>query len=444
MTIPQVQEGRLVQLAWAALLLQTLACFVVTAPWVGGDTPVYLALAEGLKEGHYGWFEAGTLQPDPLRPPGYPLLLWVFLHGLQLPKAAVVIFQLPAYLLAVLVAQKHLVRRGVSPLPFLALSLIYIFPAIYSAYLLTEALTLLLLTLGAILLDKSEMSFKDAAAIGGLFGGAALLRSDMVLVPFVAIAVLILRAIGKRRFELSALGSSSIIAASAALVLSPYMVWNYRNFGTASPVPVASAVGNSLYHATWQGKLPLEDLDALYSGSVTERQKASGLLHEVVKANAEIGAPPLTAPWNPAAYPTTQTQIRSTEIFLRLAIDRIQADPLHYLKHVGGSVWRLWNTTEYPPRTPGIARLFLILVSGAVAVLGLAGLALSLIRPAGWPLSFGQALIPLYVLGVHVWLHAEARYTASVRVLLVMNASVFIWWIWRRLPRPSLPVRDHP
>ncbi len=443
MTIPQVQEGRLVQLAWAALLLQTIACFVVTAPWAGGDTPVYLALAEAIEMGQYGWFDGGVPQPDPLRPPGYPVFLWAFLHALQLPRAAVVVFQLLAYLLAVLIAQKHLVRRDVSPIPFLALSLAYIFPAIYSAYLLTEALTMLLVTAGAILLDGRQTTFREAAAVGCLFGGAALIRSDMVLLPVVAVAVLVLRAMAVRRFDLSVFRLSSTVMLTAALVLSPYMLWNYQNFGTASPVPVASAVGNSLYHATWQGKLPLADLDALYSGSVTARQKASGLLDEVMKANAEIGAPPLTAPWNPAAYPTTETQIRSTEVFRRLAVDRIRQDPIGYLEHVGGSVWRLWNTAEYPSSTPAIVRRFLAIISAVVTVLGLGGVALSVCRPAGWPLSFGQALIPIYVLGVHVWLHAEARYTASVRVLLVMNASASIWWLWKRLPWRSLLVRNH-
>lgn len=441
MTLSRLWEKRLVWLAWAALALQAVACFIVTAPWAGGDTPVYLALAEAIDNGQYGWVTAGVPQPDPLRPPGYPVLLWVFLHALQLPTAAVVALQLLAYLFSVFIVQKHLVRRGVPPVPFLALSLAYIFPAIYSAYLLTEALTMLVVTAGALLLDGSRIGFRHAAAIGALFGGAALLRSDMVLLPLVAVAVLVLRGVAVRRFDFFIVRLSSAVVAAAVLVLSPYMLWNYQNFGTASPVPVASAVGNSLYHATWQGKLPLADLDALYSGSVTERQKTSGLLDEVVKANAEIGAPPLTAPWNPAVYPTTETQIRSTEVFRRLAIERIREDPVSYLEHVAGSVWRLWNTSEYPSSTPAIVRLALAVISGVVMVLGLAGIALSLVRPAGWPLGFGQALVPLYVVGVHVWLHAEARYTASVRVLLVMNASVLVWWAWTKfIGRSGLPV----
>lgn len=63
--------------------------------------------------------------------------------------------------------------------------------------------------------------------------------------------------------------------------------------------------------------------------------------------------------------------------------------------------------------------------AAAIAMLGLAS---SILRIRGWPLSFGMAFFMLYPMIVHLPLHTEARYTAAARPLLLMFAAATLHW----------------
>lgn len=411
----------------------------ISRPWVTNDSVVYLGLASSLAhEGAYGAMTAEGFLPDVLRPPGYPIILWILHHVLALPLWAISIIQVGLLWICLLLAQRMLERFGIEPSPMLALAAVYPFPAVYSADIMTEAWATLAVTGIAALLVLGDRRRAHWFVSGLIAGFAILLRADMLLLPLLLAGLAIWQTLGERK-------SSQFISAvlpllGSLLILSPYMAWNAAHFGQAKPVPLAGALGNSLHLATWQPVLPLADLDALYDGQVTARAEAAGLADEVRAMNRSIGAPELTAPWNPVSYPTQQTKIEITKRTRHPAVQRILNDPQTYARHVIVNTWRLWNTGVYPAGIPTYALMILILVSWLVMLFGLAGVLLTIIKPVGWMVPRILASIFLYVPGIHLFLHTEARYTAPVRVLLLLFAGAVLCYLFERyfLSRSSI------
>src|SRR5204863_2661308 len=116
-------------------------------------------------------------------------------------------------------------------------------------------------------------------------------------------------------------------------------------------------------------------------------------------------------------------------VFGEAAMKRIANDPLNFAGHVVGNIWRLWNTSQYPEALPAISGFGLSVVSAAIFLLAMLGVAFSALRIRGWPLSFGMAIFMLYPMIVHLPLHTEARYTAAGRPLLLMFAAVTLHWL---------------
>lgn len=446
----------LTRLLWAGIVLQACAVFYVCRPWMrSDDSRRYLELAASLAAGRFGTVTGAGFQTEAIWPPGYPLFLWFLHHKLALPIAGIVLLQLGMYLASLRLLSRFLVARAVPAAPFLVLAAAYVLTPLYIAAVMSEGLATLALTWFALALSSERLSPLRLVAIGAVSGLVTLVRPDFLLLPLLAGGMVVLRGLHERHSLAPLAGKALIPLLTAAALLTPYAAWNAAHFGKFSPIPAASAIGTSLYLATWQEKLPAEDLDALYDQRATDAVKRSGLAAEVERLNGQIGAPPLVAPWNPMNYDTVAAQMRSTKVLRRAALERIKADPADYLSHVVLNGWRLWNTSRYPSLVPAPIAWGLVALSSIVTVLGLLGAALSLLRAGGWPLPAAQALVLLYPAAIHVWLHTEARYTASVRLLLLMNAAAFLWWAFERLsrrrdgtadvpavPRPGLPSYD--
>jgi hypothetical protein len=318
---------------------------------------------------------------------------------------------------------------------FRALALAYPFPLFYSSYIMTEPWVMACLTAGACVMSRGKLSYATLISAGILSGFAALLRPDMILAPLVASLAILWRFWDERWSGLRAVGLSLIPLFMAAAVLAPYAIWNGMSFGKFSPLPLAGAVGSSMYSATWQEKVAQTDIDSIYRGNPTRGAIQSGLYAETRSINRSIGAPEHLLPTNPAWYPTRDLQIKINVAAGRRGLERISEDPGSYAKHVFHNIWRLWNTSVYPESIPSPVRMLLIAASYLVFALGLMGSLAALagvrhfrgLRPA--------ALIMLYPFGVHLWLHTEARYTASVRPLLVLFAAITIASLLSQFPR---------
>lgn len=417
---------------WAACFVQGIVAILISRPWITEDGVQYLALANSIAEGRYGYATPTGFESDVLRPPGYPLLLALLVHGLRVPLVVVVAMQAAAYLASIYLLQRFLQQRKINPLPFLAIAAMYPFVMMYVARTMAEGWTILAVTGVTVLLGNRRGSWSRSAAIGLICGLAALMRSDLLLLPIVPAAVIWWRELqaGKRVVHAAVQATLPIIL--TAIVVLPYAMWNFAHHGRASPVPLASATGTSLYLSYWQGKLPNADIHALYKGVVTKRVIESGLASDLVELNRQIDAPLLTPPWNPADYRSGWQQVAAAKLSLKAAVARIRADPAPYFKHVALNSWYLWNTSEYPPRIPTFLTWGLTLLSGSITLLGAFGALLVFRRKCGG-VPRAVVFIVLYPAAFHLWLHTEARYTASVRPIFMMLASLAILWIFRTL-----------
>jgi len=426
-------------LLWSGLAAQLLLVLLITSPWVrSSDSLEYLQLAEALSQGRYGGITAAGFEAEALRPPGYPAFLWLVLHVLHLPVVAAVVIQLAVYAACLALIVRWLRPIRFAPQLFLLCALIYLFPAIYVSALMSEAFAVLAMTVVALLATRT-LSVPVLLGMGAVAALGAMFRPDLLLLPVAVTVALVLT----QRFRLALL----LPLLAAGVVLAPYTLYNAGSFGKLTPLPVASATGNSLYMSTWQDQLSQDDLNAFYQGRATRPAIESGLAGEVSRINRQIGVPPLTAPWYPKNYPDRRTQVLSSKLFGDAAKARIQAEPGRYARHVVGNVWKIWNTSVYPASTPTVAKLGLSLVSGLVLLLGLVGAVVTLVGPAGWPVPRIVALIFGYVPALQIWFHGEARYTTAVRPLLMMFAAVLVQQAvvrWHRRQQPEALPQAHP
>ena len=423
-----VGDRRVRLLLWATLAIEGAVAIWLSRPWVVGDNAQYLALADAISQGRYGSITALGFEPDTLRPPGYPLLLWFLMGVLRIPIEGIVIIQLITYLVSLYLVGRFLIRPAWGQSIFLALAAAYPAAMMYSSTVAAETWTILAVTSAVVLLERAPRGATSYAIVGIVAGVAAYFRSDLALVPLFIAFIILVREIRSNAGPVKATVRSAIPVLVAALLLLPYALWNYANFNRFQVTPVAGAVGTSLYLATWQGKISNEDANALYKGIVTPHAQSLGLGDEVRSINQQLGVDESYAPWGAYNYPTNRTRIAVTEVTRELALQRIQTDPWSYARHVATNGWRLWHTSNYPDRLPGFAVVALKLASWAIFILGMAGAILSIVPPRSWPLSAAPTIILLSIPAVHLWLHTEARYTASVRpILLLLAATTLVW-----------------
>lgn len=415
-----------------AIVAQTLLVAYSLHPWMAGDSPSYLLLAQNLGMGHYGELTPSGWEPDSLRPPGYPVLLWLLHEVGRLSIPSIVGLQIGAYLASLFLLDR-MISSNITRIVFRFLAAIYPFSAAYASNIMTESWVMLCFSGVAYLLIKHPCRHLSYAGAGVILGIAILFRTDILLLPVAIAIILVLTSRNNGdSIEASILRSLTLLAASA-VVLTPYALWNLANFGKFSPVPFAAAVGNSLYTASWQEELELNDFNQFYSGEITPRLAKSGYLHQVIKLNRSIGAPPLTPPDNPVKYPNLGTRIASNKVFGAAAIDRIAADPKSYAKHVIQNTWLLWNTSNYGKEIPILVKVALLTSSYFVFLFGIFGAIISVFNRENRFRSIVFSVLLFYPFLVHIPGHLEARYTASARPLLIMFAAIGVAWIISKL-----------
>ncbi|HEX5257307.1 MAG TPA: hypothetical protein VFW35_00845 [Sphingomicrobium sp.] len=298
-----------------------------------------------------------------LRTPAYPLFLAIF-------QSFAVPVQLALYLVSV-----WLVSRLTDETMFVGLACIYIFPLFYTAQILSEGLTIFCIALVAWALWKGRYLLA-----GAMSGFAVLARPDQLVVIPALLLVIAYRREWRRAL---------VFVLAAFVVLLPYMSWNAYEYGKLTPVPVQSTIGQSLYLASWEGEISLDSLRYLSSGPLTAEAERSGFAPEVRRINAEGG---------------------TSDEYMAAAFHRMTVGGV--VSHAVRMVWRLFNTGTYP--APRIVNLALIAISAIVWALGMVGLGLFWRRP--------ETAIFLAVLIPHLFLHTEARYTASIRLILMLFA----------------------
>ena len=138
----------------------------------------------------------------------------------------------------------------------------------------------------------------------------------------------------------------------------------------------------------------------------------------------------MTPPFNPESYPQ-ELRIRASRAYAKEAFERMLHNPGDFIIHSISKWWRLFNTAEYPDGLPIGLRMFLLISSASIWLLGFAGTIYLFLTGANLGLKIPSVVL-LYFPLVHMWLHTEARYTASARLLLLFNASVLLFAVYRK------------
>src|SRR5262245_491813 len=161
-------------LLWGGIVAQSALVLVMTKPWLTADSPKYLALAEALKDGAFGLVENGLFQPEVVRPPAYPALLFIVLHFLNQKLVAVVIIQLTMYLFSILLVERILIKYEITSLPLLLLALIYPSISAYAAQIMTEGISIFLVALIVFLLAPQTSITVDRLFFSVVLAGYAI------------------------------------------------------------------------------------------------------------------------------------------------------------------------------------------------------------------------------------------------------------------------------
>jgi len=418
---------------WALLVVEAAFVWWLRKPWLTPDSTLYLELARNLSGPGFVSDSSSGLLPDATRPPGYPLFLNLLVYRFHFAIGTIVALQLVMYLASIWLFARQLARTVLLRTALLGVAAVYIFPFFYSAAVLSEALAILIVaSLAVVLSTRWRRSILQMAVAGALVGVGGLVRTDLLplLVAVLAIAV------WRNRDRPWRAASAVLCAMAAAMaILLPYMSWNQRAFGSFSPVPVGSLVGQSLYLATWESSLPFADRAIINSEPVTPGAIRAGLPAKIaaIRQQARDDAPRIETA---RRYPERRLQIAESRSFLEAAIQRIGERPSDMVFHIVKATWRLVNTGDYPgiPRAVGLA---MTVVSFAVFALGVLGAVGTLaLRPR--PVSAAPLLVWLCVQAPHLPLHTEARYTADVRLIVMLYAAVAVaLLIDRRRPQSS-------
>jgi 4-amino-4-deoxy-L-arabinose transferase-like glycosyltransferase len=233
---------------------------------IHGDAVKYVFYAYNLKAHHvfskqqtFGTaHDAAQPIPDKLTLPGYPAFLSLFIDGTPDRGLVKHVTQAQAALGVISVLLAFLIALRLMPLgwAFATAAIVAIQPhlAVVDTYLMTESLftPLMLASVLAILLAMQPNAKSYRYILAGLFVGlASLVRPQMELLPFVALAIALLFRAARPRLKGICLGLACFL-----LVFGP---WQLRNVGTERPQGDPDLLVTTLYHGSFPGFMYHED-----------------------------------------------------------------------------------------------------------------------------------------------------------------------------------------
>ena len=434
------KDRTLEEIGTIILVFQLILAGYVNRPWLPIDARIYLGLAQQMAHLSYSLPTPFGVEPSPYRTPGFPAFLAVLLDVLKLPYLVVLALFGSAYLLSIRIIANCIFGKSLERNIFLCLTIIYLFPVFYVMSIATEGIAIPLIALLAVQLTSVTLTWRRLFLIGLLGGLVSIVRPDALPTLIVPTIVVFWRGYSRgdlSRTPLVVIAKAGFSPTITLLLMSPFAFWNLHNFDKFSMLPVASGSGKSLYIATWDGVLTLQDLGPLV-GTAMQPQPAS---KRAIDAGLEREVNEITRSANTIAaenFPTARylgatRDMAYDQQYSAKAMVRIKKNPGQYALHILRGSWNMWNTQEYPSALPTLARYALKVVSGVFLVLALVGAFLTICRRLNMALSRVPLLIiAVYVL-IHLPFHTEARYTAPVRLLMLVYAAALLATVGRRL-----------
>lgn len=435
----------LVALAHAALyLVYQQGEWQSTTAWT--DQRGYQRLGEVLATtGQFTRYaDTGTFVPEVIRTPGYPAFVaaiyLLFGVGNNLAVAVAQAFVFAAISLMVF----YLARRAAgdrSAVVAGAMTALYPPLPYFGSLIVTELWTAFMATAAILICLRAaqQVRRRDYVLAGALFTATTMVRPAFVLMPFFfAIAVPLL--VRSQRTQAALTGWAALFV-TAALALTPWLTYNYVNFGQLTLSP-AGGIGRGLWEGSWQGRwtgrLQKELTDL--ADVTRDRNELNRLVDDTARRSGLPAAPMLQyvnewrdirAIWDTPTDPMERVRARvdADREYLRHAIANMKADPIGHLRRrltIGAFV--LW-AAEVPIRYADInvmpnwfIRLLWIL---QVALLGAAVWGLVwLVTHDRWLEAVMLALPIIYVTGVHLPLLCEARQSLPVKPVVMALAAI--------------------
>jgi len=384
--------------------------------------------------------------PEVIRTPGYPAfvaLVYVLFgvgNDMAVAIAQALVFAAVAWMVMLIARRSAGDRVAIvagtmtalySPLPY------------FGSLIVTELWTAFMATAAVLSCVRATQRGRlaDFVIAGALFSATTLVRPAFFLMPFFfAIAVPLL--VPQQRSAPALKGWAALVL-SAALVMSPWFVYNYVNLGQLTLSP-AGGIGRGLWEGSWQGKWSGRLQAELISlaESVPDREE---LNRRITAKAAESGLPAapmlqyvnewrdIRAIWDTPVDPMERARARvaADREYLSRALANIRQDPLGHLKRrVTTGAFVLW-AADVPVRygdinqlpTPVIRLMWLAQVMMlALAVFGV----VQLVRNGRRLEAVVLSLPVIYVTGVHLPLLCEARQSLPVKPLIIVLAAIAV------------------
>ena len=397
----------------------TLFFLYKNQPWLTGDSARYLNLSANLRNGiGFGLIRNNVFQSEGLRDIGYPLFIAICQSITFTETFGVVIIQCLLFFASVVLIWKvtETTFGRVTATCFLMLSAFYPFISYSASQISPETVTVFLISLSTYLL--LTLNSKNVFLAALCISLSAYFRANLIfLTVFIAFIFFVL---------LRQVKYSLIIIFTAIIVATPNILRNYQVFGKLKPIPVHSATGHSLLVATWQTKISARSIiDYGTKGIISDEMKQTGIAEEIQTVNNQANALSETVVITPENYETNEIKIKANETCYNLAITNIRESPFLYLKSSFINFFRLWFTANFPDSINILLRILFLIQGLTILFLGIIGSILIVCQSGKKNLSVVFALATMVYLSLTLcWLHTEARYTISARLLLVMFASV--------------------
>jgi 4-amino-4-deoxy-L-arabinose transferase-like glycosyltransferase len=384
---------------------------------------LYDLIAKNLDQGN-GYRVDPAMGNTMIREPGYPLLLAAVFklwgYGIQQARVVCVLLAFGAALLLLRLTRKI---TGDTMTALVAALLFLIYPGVLVAEVRAGVeipciFTMMLFMLALHGAIKKGSPWRYGAA-GLLLGTAVLVRSEVLLFPVLLLVYLLFAAKGwaeRRRM----VGAIAVLAVGTAVVMSPWIIRNYRLVHSFVPTATIGGFGA-------QAGLYICENTSL-GEPFFQADGEAGLERKEIARQLGI---PSRGPYFQLFY-TPQDELA----FYRALLNRVSTEYRSHPEVLAGcaaenfffNFWFLGKTTR--------SVLLNVLVQAPLLALALAGVVVfwkrKLLRNAGIIL-----LYILYIPAVHAPMVAEARYSMMIAPFLVTLAAIFLVWAWRRVKAPD-------
>jgi len=385
---------------------------------------LYDQIAQNLDQGN-GYRADARMSETMLRDPGYPLFLAGIskLGGGYSMRTARVGCVLLAFGAALMLLRLTRNITGDSRIALVAALLFLFYPGVVVAE--TRAgieipciLTMMLFMLALHGAVKKGSLWRYGAA-GLLLGTAVMVRSEVLLFPVLLLVYLLFAAKGRAERR-RMVGAIAILALGTVVVMSPWIIRNYRLVHSFVPTSTISGLAAQAGLYTCENTLPGKPFGLADEEAGIERKQIA----------RQLGLPSI-GPYFQLFY-TPQDELA----FYRALLNRVSTEYRSHPEVLARCATRnLFFNFWFLGKTPKSV-LLNVIVQAPLLAMALAGIVVlwkrKLLRNAGIIL-----LYILYIPAVHAPIIAEARYSILIAPFLIILAAVFLVWAWQRVKAPD-------